>query len=326
MKAKILALLRERGDYVSGQEMCDLFQVSRTAVWKAMNQLKKEGYQINAVPNRGYLLDLGEEVYGSHELESRMDTVWAGRKVLFFDTIDSTNLRAKLEAEAGAPQGTLIVADEQSAGRGRRGREWDSPAGKNIYCTLLLRPDMDPNRASMLTLVMALAVAEGIRRTCRLETQIKWPNDIVIEGRKVCGMLTEMSVERDYIHYVVVGVGINVGVQEFPEALRETAASLQQFTGAPVNRAALIAEIMKSFETIYQRFCRTCDCSEIRTDYEAVLVNYNHPVRVMDPKGEYTGIARGINDMGELLVELPDGTVQPVFAGEVSVRGVYGYT
>lgn len=326
MKAKILALLRERGDYVSGQEMCDLFQVSRTAVWKAINQLKKEGYQINAIPNRGYLLSREEEVFGSHELQSRMDTAWAGRKLLFLETVDSTNLRAKLEAETGAPQGTLIVADAQTAGRGRRGREWDSPAGKNVYFTLLLRPDFEPDRASMLTLVMALAVAQGIRKTCHLEPQIKWPNDIVLQGRKVCGMLTEMSVERDYIHYVVIGVGINAGLQEFPEKIRDTAASLQQFTGTAVPRATLVAEIMKSFETIYARFCETKDCSRIRPEYEALMVNNNQHVRVLDPKGEYTGIARGINDSGELLVELADGTVQPVYAGEVSVRGVYGYT
>ena len=303
-----------------------MFQVSRTAVWKAINQLKKEGYRIDAVSNKGYFLHPEEEVFGSHELESRIDTAWAGRPVHFFETIDSTNLRAKLEAEAGAKQGTLIVADEQTAGRGRRGRDWESPAGKNVYFTLLLRPEMDPGRASMLTLVMALAVAEGIQKTCRLDPQIKWPNDIVLEGKKICGMLTEMSLERDYIHYVVVGVGINVGLQCFPESIRATAACLQEFTGEPVNRATLIAEIMKSFEPLYDRFLQTYDMREIRQLYEDKLVNRNRQVRVLDPKGEYTGTARGINDRGELLVELTDGRTETVYAGEVSVRGLYGYT
>ena len=166
MKSKILTLLRERGDYVSGQELCERFGVSRTAVWKAIGQLKKEGFSIEAVQNRGYRLVQEEEVFGQHELESRMDTRWAGHPVTFYEVLDSTNLRAKLDAENGAPQGALVVADMQTAGRGRRGRSWSSPAGANAYFTLILKPDFEPEKASMLTLVMAMAVAVGITETC----------------------------------------------------------------------------------------------------------------------------------------------------------------
>ncbi len=325
MKAEILSLLRERGSYVSGQELCEHFGVSRTAVWKAINQLKKEGYCIQAVQNRGYLLVSEDEVFGQNELESRMDTKWAGHPVNFYDTVNSTNLRAKLDADNGAPEGALVVADMQTAGRGRRGRTWSSPAGLNVYFTLILKPQYVPDKASMVTLVMALAVAEGIRETCGVEAGIKWPNDIVANGKKVCGILTEMSVERDFIHHVVIGVGINVGLQEFAPELAATATSLQAECGRNVPKAALVANIMKAFEKHYEVFRGKADLSGLIGSYNEMLVNRDREVRVLDPKGEYSGIARGINEVGELLVELPDGRVEKVYAGEVSVRGIYGY-
>ena len=325
MKAEILSLLRERGSYVSGQELCEHFGVSRTAVWKAINQLKKEGYCIQAVQNRGYLLVSEDEVFGQNELESRMDTKWAGHPVSFYDAVNSTNLRAKLDADNGAPEGALVVADMQTAGRGRRGRTWSSPAGLNVYFTLILKPQYVPDKASMVTLVMALAVAEGIRETCGVEAGIKWPNDIVAKGKKVCGILTEMSVERDFIHHVVIGVGINVGLQEFAPELAATATSLQAECGRNVPKAALVANIMKAFEKHYEVFRGKADLSGLIGSYNEMLVNRDREVRVLDPKGEYSGIARGINEVGELLVELPDGRVEKVYAGEVSVRGIYGY-
>lgn len=325
MKAEILSLLRERGSYVSGQELCEHFGVSRTAVWKAINQLKKEGYCIQAVQNRGYLLVSEDEVFGQNELESRMDTKWAGHPVNFYDTVNSTNLRAKLDADNGAPEGALVVADMQTAGRGRRGRTWSSPAGLNVYFTLILKPQYVPDKASMVTLVMALAVAEGIRETCGVEAGIKWPNDIVANGKKVCGILTEMSVERDFIHHVVIGVGINVGLQEFAPELAATATSLQAECGRKVPKATLVANIMKAFEKHYEVFRGKADLSGLIGCYNEMLVNRDREVRVLDPKGEYNGIARGINEVGELLVELPDGRVEKVYAGEVSVRGIYGY-
>lgn len=325
MKAEILSLLRESGTYVSGQELCERFGVSRTAVWKAINQLKKEGYCIEAVQNKGYLLVQEDEVFGQNELESRMQTKWAGHPVTFYSQINSTNLQAKLDAENGAGQGALVVADMQTAGRGRRGRSWCSPAGTNVYFTLLLKPEYTADKASAVTLVMAMAVAEGIRETCGTEPGIKWPNDIVIDGKKACGILTEMSVERDFIHYVVIGVGVNVGLQEFVPEVAATATSLQQECGRRVPRAALTANIMKAFEKYYETFLETLDMSGLLEDYNRLLVNRGKEVRVLDPKGEFTGISRGINRLGELLVERSDGNVEPVYAGEVSVRGIYGY-
>lgn len=330
MRAQILALLREEGNYVSGQQLCEQFGVSRTAVWKAIEQLRREGHQIEAVPRKGYLLVetlAGEaaEIYTQDELISRMRTEWAGRKVCFYDCIGSSNIEAKRLADEGAPHGTLVVADMQTAGRGRRGRSWTSPAGTNIYYTLLLRPAFAPDRAPMLTLVMAYSVARAIREETGLDAGIKWPNDIVIGGRKACGILTEMSVEEDYIRNVVIGVGINVHGQEFAPELADKATCLDAEYGGRVNRSRLLAAVMRAFEEDYEIFAEQENLSRLRDAYNALLVNRDREVCVLDPAGEYRGTARGITDSGELLVELPDGETQQVFAGEVSVRGIYGY-
>ena len=177
----------------------------------------------------------------------------------------------------------------------------------------------------MLTPVMGLAVAEGIRRTCSSEAMIKWPNDVVIDGKKVCGILAEMSVEREYIHYVVIGVGINVGLQEFPEDVAQMAICLQEACGKRISRAELVANVMRAFEEYYDIFLGRGNLSGLVQRYNGLLVNCGREVRVLDPKGEFQGIARGINEAGELLVERKDGTVANVYAGEVSVRGIYGY-
>ncbi len=330
MKTEIITLLRQRGTYVSGQELCERFGVSRTAVWKAVEQLKKDGYQIEAVKNRGYLLKEEEvpRVFGYTEIKSRLHTRWAGVVLHYYDSIDSTNVQAKRLAEEGAPHGTLVTADLQTAGRGRRGRSWDSPPGSNLYFTILLRPQIAPDKASMLTLVMALAVAQGIKKVCgdRVQPGIKWPNDIVMDGRKVCGILTEMSlsVEQDSIQYVVIGVGINVRKRQFAEELQGRAIALEELSG-PVNRSELLAAVLESFEGAYEAFCKDESLSCLKESYDALLVNLGRHVRVLDPKGEFEGIARGIREDGRLIVELSDGTMQDIYAGEVSVRGIYGY-
>lgn len=325
MKSKILMLLRERGDFVSGQELCRRFGVSRTAVWKAVNQLKKQGYEIEAVQNKGYLLVSDGGAYGKNELESRMETKWMGHSVAYYDVLPSTNLQAKLDAEKGVGEGTLIVADMQTAGRGRKGKTWSSPAGKNIYFTLILKPDYASGQASMVTLLMGLAVAEGVREVCGVEAGIKWPNDIVAGGRKVCGILAEMSVEHEFIHYVVVGVGINVEKQEFDPEIAQSATSLWAECGRSVSRAHLLAAVMKRFEDFYEAWEEETKRPGLVDRYNSLLVNRDREVCVLDPKGEFRGIARGVNAAGELLVELEDGRVVEVYAGEVSVRGIYGY-
>lgn len=326
MKTEILTLLRESEDYVSGQELCNRFGVSRTAVWKVMKQLKEQGYVIEAVQNKGYKLKENPDVLTLSELKSRIHNKWAGNTVYFYEETGSTNIDAKRLAEEGAPHGTVAVADKQNAGRGRRGRVWQSPAGKDIYFTLLLRPDFIPDKASSLTLVMALSVAQAVEAFCGLTTGIKWPNDIVVNGKKVCGILTEMNVEPGYIQYVVIGAGINVNLAQFPEEITGTATSLFLESGIQWPRAELLQNVLKRFENNYEIFLQTQDLTGIRAEYVKHLVNVDKQVRVLDPAGEFEGIARGIDSSGELLVEKEDGEIARIYAGEVSVRGLFGYT
>lgn len=329
MKKEILELLRGTDGYVSGQEICSRLQVSRTAVWKAVNQLKEEGYRIDAVQNRGYHLNLEQipDLLSAAELESRMKTDWAGRQVFYENEVDSTNNWAKRLAESvvNPPHGTLVVAEQQTAGKGRRGRPWASPAGCAVFMSLILKPDILPASASMLTLVAALAVSQGIEKACGCQTLIKWPNDIVASNKKVCGILTEMSTELDCINYVVVGIGINVNNEQFPPELMDKATSLLLETGREHSRAALICAVMEAFERLYGEFAKTRDLSGLKEEYIRAMVNLDRQVRVLAPGGGLNGTARGITDGGELVVEQENGTAALISSGEVSVRGIYGY-
>lgn len=327
MKAEILTLLRESKDYISGQQLCDQFGVSRTAIWKAINQLKEEGYQVEAVRNRGYRILENPDVITKEELESRIQnqTNWAGQTLVVFDETDSTNVQAKRLGEEGAPHGLLVVSDQQNAGRGRRGRSWESPKGDSVYMSLLLRPRFAPDKAPMLTLVMAHSVCHALERVVDSPVQIKWPNDLIIRGKKIVGILTEMSTEIDYINHVVIGVGINVNGKIFPEELSDKATSLSIEEGHEIQRSVLIAEVMKQFERDYGQFLQTEDLSWMKADYEKHLVNYGQKVMVHEATESYQAKALGINNTGELLIQKEDGTEEAVYAGEVSVRGVYGY-
>ena len=324
MKKEILSLLKNTEDYVSGQELCERFSVSRTAVWKTIKRLKEEGYDIEAVQNRGYRLRKDADVLSAQELEEALQNSFVSGNIVYFDTTDSTNTQAKILAEQGAVHGTLVVADCQNAGKGRKGRGFDSPAGQSVYMSLLLRPDVLPNNASMLTLVAALAVEHGIWEVTKTKAKIKWPNDIILNGKKVCGILTETSMQEDGICHIIIGIGINVQNTSFPEEISDVATSLYLETGEKTNRVALIESILRAFEDYFARFCKTQDMSLLLEEYQALLINRGQKVRVLDPTDPYEGIAQGITKRGELLVDTDDG-VKKVAYGEVSVRGVYGY-
>lgn len=325
MKEEILRLLRSADGYISGQELCNRFGVSRTAVWKAINQLKEAGYEIEAQQNKGYKLMAAPDLMTEAEIKSLMHTEWVAKEVLYFDTIDSTNTKAQELAEKGYPSGTLVVADKQESGKGRRGRSWVSPSGTGIFMTLMIKPDINPNNASMLTLVAALAVAKAITSVTGEKALIKWPNDIVVNGKKVCGILTEMNAQFDYINHIVVGIGINVHNESFPEEISQMASSLMiEAGGKRFHRAQIIAETMSYFEQYYDTFLKTQDLSALVREYDELLVNRNKSVRVLDPKEPFDGKAMGITPKGELIVDTWESR-KLVSSGEVSVRGIYGY-
>lgn len=310
---------------MSGQELCGSLGVSRTAVWKCICQLKEDGYEIEAVRNKGYRLAESGDALTEAELRSILDTEWLGRRISVLDEVDSTNNEVRKLAEDGAPEGTLVLAAKQTAGKGRRGRSWESPKGEGIWMSFLLRPDFEPAHASMLTLVAAMAVERGIRSLCGADCMIKWPNDIVLNGKKLCGILTEMSTEDDHIRHVVVGIGINANTGSFPVELAGSATSLFLELGRPVKRAVLVKEILKAWEHYYDIFLKTLDFGLLQEEYNERLVNRGRQVLVLAREGEWTGVSRGVDREGQLLVETADGQVNTVMSGEVSVRGIYGY-
>ena len=262
-------------------------------------------------------------IYNETTIADHIHTKWAGKTVHFAREIDSTNLWIKRLAKEGASEGTLALAEFQSAGRGRLGRSWEVPEGTSVMMSILLRPKFEPQYAPMLTLVMGMAVAKAVKKF-GFDVSIKWPNDVVVSHKKICGILTEMGVRDGKIDYAVIGVGINVNIKEFPEEMADKATSLYLESGKEFDRSQIPGLVMEAFEKYYEKFAATCDLSGLKEEYESILANYNQPVRVL-AKEPYEGVARGITDGGELLVEKTDGTIVAVSAGEVSVRGLYSY-
>lgn len=246
-------------------------------------------------------------------------------RIVRYEEIDSTNLEARRLSWQGAEHGTVVIAEKQTAGKGRRGRTWESPQGKNLYFTILLKPNIDVEKIQMLTIVMAYSVARVVKRALGVMAQIKWPNDIVLSGKKVCGILTEMHMQENRVEDVLVGVGINVNIEEFPSELQDKATSIYLETKKKIDREALLKEVIEEFHEQYLVFLEAQELSFLQEEYNSMLVNKDKEVVVLDPYGEYNGVALGINTNGELLVEKEDNRIETVFSGEVSVRGLYGY-
>ncbi|MBR1865605.1 MAG: biotin--[Lachnospiraceae bacterium] len=324
MKEKILELLTECSDYVSGQDICNRLGVSRTAVWKNINILKEEGYQIDSVNNKGYKLLAEPDRIDAPRIQRYLHTRWLGNSICYEREMDSTNTQAKRLGENDAVNGTVVVTERQTAGRGRRGKTWVSPVG-NCYISLLLRPEILINRASVITLVSAMALAKAIKQVTSLDTMIKWPNDVIANGKKLCGILTESSTDLEYINYVVVGIGINTNQTEFPEEIREMASSIRLETGAKTNRAELLGSFLNTFEQYYETFLKTEDLSELSEEYNRLLINRGKEVKIIEQEQERILRAVGIDQKGGLIVENERGVQETIISGEVSVRGLYGY-
>lgn len=259
------------------------------------------------------------------EWKKRLGTVWAGTECLGFRILDSTNEYGKSLAVRRPVHGLLITAQSQTAGKGRRGRTWQSPEGTAVLMSLCVEPEFLPERAAGLTLVMAMAAAEAIRELTGVQPGIKWPNDLVLNGKKICGILTEM-VFRKEAYAVILGVGINVNTEQFPKELEETAGSLKTELGRAFSKDALIGMVLRFFEAYYEQYQMTGDLSLLKERYEAFLVNRDKEVRVLDPQHPYQGVAKGITKEGKLIVVDQNNQEQCVDSGEVSVRGILGYT
>lgn len=244
--------------------------------------------------------------------------------IVHYETIDSTNTEARRYSKTGAESGLVVTARKQTAGKGRRGRSWKSPADENLYFSVLLRPTFTPEKAPMLTLLMAYSVAKALQKE-KIHTEIKWPNDLVLSKKKICGILTEMNLADGQVEDVIVGVGLNVNTVKFSKELEDKATSLSVEVGRKLECGELLGSILEEFDGQYQHFLEVLDLSFSQEEYNQMLINRNREVMVLEPGKEYQAEALGINERGELMVRKEDGSIENVFAGEVSVRGIYGY-
>lgn len=319
---RILELLRRQEGFLSGEDIGRELSITRAAVWKGIKKLREEGYEIEAVTNRGYRLTNPETMYNKRELEQGLKTKTMGQTIYFYEETDTTNNRARELALEGAPEGTLVVAEKQSAGRGRRGKVWESPLGTGIWMSLVLRPQIAPSEASVLTLLCGLATAEAIEAETGLSAGIKWPNDILINGKKAVGILTEMDCEMSEVHFVIPGIGINVNTASFPPEIAEIATSLYLECGKTVSRRRLVHKVLERLEEHYETFLRTGSFAAMLEDYRKHCITLGKEVHVLG-REPFFAEALDITPEGELLVRRADnGKEEVVFSGEVSIRGV----
>ena len=319
---RILELLRRQEGFLSGEDIGRELSITRAAVWKGIKKLREEGYEIEAVTNRGYRLTNPETMYNKRELEQGLKTKTMGQSIYFYEETDTTNNRARELALEGAPEGTLVVAEKQTAGRGRRGKVWESPLGTGIWMSLVLRPQIMPAEASVLTLLCGLATAEAIEAETGLSAGIKWPNDILINGKKAVGILTEMDCEMSEVHFVIPGIGINVNTASFPPEIAEIATSLYLECGKTVSRRRLVHRVLERLEGEYETFLRRGSCGAMLEDYRRHCITLGKEVHVLG-REPFFAEALDITPEGELLVRRADnGKEEVVFSGEVSIRGV----
>ncbi|MGN1116263.1 MAG: biotin--[acetyl-CoA-carboxylase] ligase [Candidatus Ornithomonoglobus sp.] len=317
MRNKILNILKIAESYISGEEMSRALGISRAAVWKHIKKLKDEGYDILSVTNKGYKLRNIPDILSEASISSGLNTEFTARNIRYMPVIDSTNEEAK--RCSAMPDGSLFIADVQSAGKGRLGRSWESPKGLGVWMSLLLKPDIPPQDISQITLIAGIAIC----RVLGNGSGIKWPNDIVIGSRKVCGILTEMSAEIDRVNYVICGIGINVNTVEFPAELQDKATSLFIETGKAYSRSELVSAIMNEFEPLYKIFQKE-GFSPLLEEYRNSCITIGREIRVIYRKETLIGKAVDIAPDGGLIVETENGRVN-VTSGDVSVRGIYGY-
>lgn len=324
MKDKVLAFLKEQEDYRSGEEISQRIGVTRAAIWKAIKKLQGDGYEIESSTKRGYKLIKSPDAITPSEIKHNLNTKVLGQDIYYKEEIESTNDKAKALAREGAKEGLLVIADSQSQGKGRLGRNWESPARTGIWMSLVLRPQIVPQYASQLTLIAGLSMCEVIQEVTGLEARIKWPNDIVINGKKVCGILAEMSAEIEGINYIILGIGVNVNMKHFPKEL-PYASSLALEGKREYTRKAIVKKFLEKFESEYINYKKHPSLAPFIERYEKSCITLHRTVKLLMGNETVIAEATGINNEGELLVILEDGISKTVTSGEVSVRGLYDY-
>lgn len=322
MRKRILELLRKNGaEPTSGEEISRQLEVSRTAIWKHIQTLKNEGYDIESVPKRGYILKEAPNRLFPQEILSRLQTKWLGHNICYRDSVDSSNNLAKILANEGCENGLTVVAEEQVGGKGRLSRGWISPYAKGIWFSVVLKPPFLPQEASKCTLLAAVSVVKAINKLQGVDAAIKWPNDILLKGRKLVGILTEMNAEFGHINYVVIGTGINTNAtaEDYPDEVKDLAVSVADAAAEPFTRVDLLCDILKNMEELYEQAI-TEGFAPVLDEWRKYSCTLGQEVKVIAPDCTYFGKALDIDDEGLLIVRKEDGSLEKVVAGDVSIR------
>lgn len=322
MKKVIVKKLLEENGYISGGELSRSLYVSRAAIWKTIKQLEGEGYVFEASTRKGYRLVSSPDVMTESEVGHYLNTNYMGRKIIYLESVGSTNDEAKKMAAKGAEEGLVIIAEEQLCARGRRGRSWITTRGESIAASILLRPKLSPEHAFSITPVLALSIVQGLEKETGIKTGIKWPNDIVLDKKKLCGILTEMNADMDMINYIVVGMGMNINQLSFPKDTSDIATSLRIHCGNVLSRKRILASILNCFEKNYEVYVREGlkPMVSLLKEYSVVLGKH---IKLVSPNAEREGTAIDMDSQGGLIVRLDTGETITVISGDVSVRGLY---
>ena len=328
MKPTVLTLLTEAGDsFLSGEAMSQQLGITRAAVWKQIKKLRETGYDIEAVTNLGYRLLSVPETLDRESLVAMMEGCPWRDQITVLETVDSTNNYLKRTALEGCAHGTVVLSDEQTGGRGRQGRSFLSPRGSGLYLSVLLRPSCAPSALSHVTAMAAVATCDAVEQVLGVRPGIKWTNDLVLEGKKLCGILTELSVEweSNTLEYLIIGIGINCNQkqEDFPEELREKATSLALALGTPVDRTKLAAALIQNLERLSREILT--GKQHWIAQYARDCITIGRQVKILRGSDCRYGTATGIDENGALLVRYDSGETGVVFTGEVSVRGLGGY-
>lgn len=324
-RTAILEMLRSRaGQFVSGEELGRQLRISRTAVSKQIAKLRQEGYDIESTVSQGHRLRRLPDLLRPEEVCPLLRTTVLGQEIHYFSAVGSTNDEAKKLAANGCPEGALVITEEQLGGRGRLSRGWFSPAAKGIWFSLVLRPPFPPQEAPKCTLMAAVALNRAIRETFGIACGIKWPNDILCNGKKLVGILTEMNAEMDAINYVVIGMGINVNVEaeDFPPELRNIATSISMETGGHASRIELFLKVLDQLERLYLAV-KAEGFAAVLAAWREESATLGRLVSVFGPDKSFQGKAVDIDSEGALLVETGD-RIERVVAGDVSIRPLPG--
>jgi BirA family transcriptional regulator, biotin operon repressor / biotin---[acetyl-CoA-carboxylase] ligase len=303
--------------FLSGEEISRRVGCSRAAVWKQIEELRKQGYEIEAKPRQGYRLKYRPDRVAPEEIYPHLKTERLGCEIRYVESTPSTQNIAHQWAKDGAPEGAVVIAEEQVNGRGRMGKTWHSPPRTGIWMSLILRPPISLAEASQLTLLASVGVQEAISKETNLPTKIKWPNDILVQGKKVCGILTEIRGEQDRIHYVIMGIGMNVNTEakDFPEELANVGTSLAMETGRKIHRASLVAVLLKELEQYYLLYLQQ-GFTPIRKKWEEKAGMLGQVITARSTQSTITGLAEHLNEQGALLIRTSSGVV-PVYSAEI---------